>query len=203
MGKTALVGHVASFIPLLISPHSERLSDICGALESELGLDAADQRLVQRKNHLLDALTARGQTVVFDGVGWTTPKLGSFLHCVMERVPVWICTRSELLRDVGHVWEYLYHFFRIELQPFHLAETRGLIAAAVRAGRIPAATLNATEQLHHLSTGSPRILCELLLGLATGRYDPCSLFDLKLLNLDRRIHEIAPTVIFDKAKPGM
>ena len=199
VGKSALVHHMASQLPLLVCPQSVRLADICGALENQLGLDAADQRLVQRKNRLLGALAERRQTVVFDGVGWTTPKISSLLRCVVERGPVWICTRSEYHWNLGHFWEVLCNFVRIELQPFRLVETRDLVMATARAGRIPEAALDAVDRLQHLSGGNPRVLCALLDGLATGQYDPHKLFDLKLLDLDRRIHELALMATFDKA----
>jgi len=174
------------------------LTDVFTSLEQQLGLASEDRRLVQRKQRLLKAVAAAGKTVVFDAVGWTTPKLSSFLGCVSERVPIWMSTRSAHPWDIGHFWPFLWRFERIEIHPFHLAETRALVGATVRAGRVPAAVLDAVERLHQLAAGSPKVLCELLEGLATGRYDPHKVFDLTLLNLDRRIHQLAPAFSFDK-----
>jgi hypothetical protein len=190
VGKSALIGHLASLLPLVVCPQSAHLSDICGALESQLGLDAAGQRLIQRKNRILQAVSVAAKTVVFDGVGWATPKVSSLLGCVSERVPVWIVTRSGHPWDLGHVWPRLGRFAQLELRPFHLAEARALVEAAVSAGLIPVAALEAVERLHHLSAGVPRVLCELLHGLASGDYDPRRPNDLKLLDLDRRIHQL-------------
>lgn len=191
VGKTALIGHAAGRVPVLICPHSVRLSDICNALESQLGLDTGGERLVQRKNRLLHTLREAGQTVVFDGVAWTTPKLSSFLECVAERTPVWIVARSEHSWDVGHIWPLLVRFAKIEIKPFHPAETRELIEAAIRLDHAPFSTLDAVERLHHLSAGIPKVLVELIEGLGTGQYDPRKKFDLRLLDLDRRIQNLA------------
>ena len=131
VGKTALIADAANRLPLLICPNSVRLTDICSALESQLQLEAHGQRLIPRKSHLLNTLRNAGQTVVFDGVTWTTPKLSSFLECVMERAPVWIA-RSDHSWDIGRAWPLLGRFTRIEINPFHLAETRELIEAAIK-----------------------------------------------------------------------
>jgi hypothetical protein len=192
VGKTALIKNVASQLPLLICPQSARLSDMVSALENQLGLEAGEQHLIPRKNRVLRALAGTERTVVFDGVGWTIPRLSSFLECVMERAAVWIATRSELARDIGHVWPLLGHFERVELHPFRPAETRACVAAAVKAGLIPCEALNIGEWLHRRSNGSPLVLRELLEELATGHFDLTNPHALKLLDLDRRIHEIFP-----------
>ena len=190
LGKTALICHAASRLPLLICPYSGRLSDICSALESQLGLETGKQQLIPRKNRLLRTLGEAGQTVVFDGAGWMTPKLSSFLESVMGRAPVWIAARSEHPWDIGHVWPLLARFVKVEIRPFRPAETRGLIEAAIRLGLAPASVADAVEQLHHLCDGNPGVLGELIEGLATGHYDPHKKFDLRLLDLDRRIHRL-------------
>jgi hypothetical protein len=194
VGKTALICRAASQLPLLICPHSVRLSEICSALDSPLDLEAGEQHLIARKNRVLRTLGEAGQTVVFDGVGWTTPKLSSFLESVMERVPVWIAARSEHSWDIGHFWPLLARFVKVEIKPFRLAETRGLIGAAVRLGIAPPGAGDAAERLHHLCGGNPKVLGELIEGLATGHYDPHKKFDLRLLDLDRRIQHLPASV---------
>jgi GTPase SAR1 family protein len=193
VGKSALIAHLCESLHLRVCPASERLSEICEALMRELGLDESDLHLVRHKNRLLKSLTGTKRAVVFDGVSWTTPKISSFFDCVSERVPVWICSRSEHASDIGHFWQFLWKFERVELHPFHLADTRALAEAAVDTGQIPTAALDVVERLHHLSAGNPQVLCELLDGLAGGRYDPHKLFDLKLLDLDRRIKQLNAT----------
>jgi len=198
VGKTALIKNLASRLPLLICPQSGRLSDMVGALENQLGLEAGEQHLIPRKNRLLLALAGAQQIVVFDGVGWTTPRLSSFIECVMERAAVWIATRSEHSWDIGHVWPLLGHFERVKLNPFHPAETRELVAAASVAGLIPREALNIVAWMHRRSNGCPLVLRELLKELATGRYDLTNPHALKLLDLDRRIHELLPVTSFYK-----
>src|SRR5208282_5161999 len=114
VGKTALVNHLKVKLDLLVCPQSEHFGSICESLETQLGLAAGDLKLPQRKQRLRRALAEAGRTVVFDGVNWTTPKLSSFLELAMERVPIWICTRSEHSWDIGHFGTWLVRFGKIE-----------------------------------------------------------------------------------------
>jgi len=192
VGKTELIRQFASRLPVLVCPRSVRLSDICGALEQAFGLEAADLKQVQRKNRLLLALAGTEPTVVFDGVGWTTPRLSSFLECVMARTPVWISARSEHSWDIGHVWPLLGRVERVEVHPFHPAETRALVEAAVRDGVVSSEAWRIVEWLHRRSGGVPLVLRELLEELASGHYDLTSTHALRRLELDRRIHNLFP-----------
>ncbi len=193
VGKSALVGELRERLSLLVSARSAHLGEICEGLEEQLGLDSAGLKLLERKKRLREALGAAGRAVVFDGVGWTGPKVSSFLESVMERAPVWICARSEHPWDIGHFWPLLARFERVEVRAFHLSETQALVEAAVTSGA------HACRKRWGLWSGctrgrrgSPLVLCELLEGLASGRYDPDRAFDLKLLDLDRRIHQAVP-----------
>lgn len=192
VGKTSLVDHLKAELGVLVSPQSEHLVSICESLEAELGLNAGGLKLPQRKQRLLRALAGAKRTVVFDNVGWTTPKLSSFLEGVIERTPVWICTRSEHSWDIGHFWTWLVRFEKVELKPFHPAETRALVSATTAAGLIPREALNIVEWLHHRSSGSPLVLRELFEQLAAREYDLSNPIALRRLNLDRRIHEFFP-----------
>src|SRR5439155_26983405 len=123
VGKSALVGHVREQLSLLVSPKSVHFGEICHSLEMELRLDGEGRKLLQRKRQLRAALGECGRAVVFDGVGWTRPKISSFFEGVAERAQVWICTRSEHPWDIGHFWPLLARFARVELRPLHLSET--------------------------------------------------------------------------------
>src|SRR5437867_6007919 len=119
IGKSELVAHLRQELELLICPRTTRFGEICESFEPELRLSGEGLRLLPRKKQLRQALRSCGRTVVFDGVGWTTPKLSSFLESVAERTPVWICARSEHPWDIGHIWPLLVRFERVELRPFH------------------------------------------------------------------------------------
>ncbi len=210
VGKSALIQQLARHLPLLISPKSTRLAEMFGALEQSLGLNAADLRLVQRKNRLLTALARAGQTVVFDGVEWTTPRLSSFLECVCARVPVWIATRSEHSWDIGHFWPELTRFERVEMRPLPPPETRALVGAVIQRSGVPPETAGIVAWLQRRSAGNPGMLRAFLQELAAGRYDLRSRAALRRLELDRRIHEVFPGEagnalerrIVEPAKPG-
>jgi len=110
----------------------------------------------------------------------------------MERVPIWICARSEHPWDIGHFWTLLVRFEKIELRPFRLAETGEFVVASIEAGQIARETVNVIEWLHQRSKGSPLMLRELFDELATQAYDLGNPHALRRLDLDRRIHEIFP-----------
>jgi len=192
VGKSALVEHLRRQLSLVVSPKSVHFGEICNSLERDLRLDAPGMTLLQRKCQLRAALTEFRRSVVFDGVGWAGPKISSFFESVAERVPVWICTRSEHPWDIGHLWPLLVRFERVELRPFRLNETRELVHAAVRAAILPTESENIAVWLHRRSAGSPLVLRELFEELATGRYDLSNSRALQRLDLDRRIHEIFP-----------
>ena len=193
VGKSALIEHLRGMLPLIFCAQSETLSEICGKLECALNSSTQPAPLVQRKNRLLKVLAETSQTVVFDGLGWTTPKISSFLESAMERVPVWICARSELARDIGHFWPLLARFEKIELRPFHFSETNALVTAAVESGQIPPVVQPFARRLHRLSAGLPLALCELFEQFAAGHYDLSQRAGLQLLELDRRIKNLHST----------
>jgi hypothetical protein len=195
VGKSALVAHLRPALRLRVCPRSERLSEICEALEGELGLDAGELHLIARKNRVLKLLKGTKRAVVFDGASWTTPKLGSFIENVSERVPVWLCVRSEHPWDVGRIWPLLVRFEHVELKPFHPVESRILVEAAIRGSHVPEKTLDVVDWLHRRSAGNPKILRDLLMEIAHGHYNLSNTHALQRLDLDRRIHEIFPTAI--------
>ena len=195
VGKSALVAHLRRSLRLRVCPASERLSEICEALEQELGLDAGELHLIARKNRVLKSLKGTKRAVVFDGASWTTPKLGSFIENVSERVPVWLCVRSEHPWDVGRIWPLLVRFEHVELKPFHPVESRILVEAAIRGSHVPGETLDVVDWLHRRSAGNPKILCDLLMEIAHGHYNLSNSHALQRLDLDRRIHEIFPAAM--------
>ena len=203
VGKSALVEQWRKPLGLHVCPASEHLSEICDALEHSLGLEAGGFDLVKRKNRLLRLLRETKRAVVdFDNASWTTPKLGSFIENVSRCVPVWLCVRSEHPWDIGRIWPLLVRFEHVELKPFHPRETQKLVASAVGKKIVPEKTLEIVGWLHHRSAGCPKILCELLTEIAHGHYDLGNPHGLRLLDLDRHIHEMFPVTSFDRKMPA-
>ncbi len=192
VGKSALVEHLRATLPLTYCEQSATLGEICNQLENEFHLSTQPSPLVQRKNRLLKILAETSQTVVFDSVSWTTPKISSFLESAMECAPVWICCRSAEPWDIGHVWPLLERFQRVELKPFHLSETRALVQAAVGEGFVSRGALNFVPRLHRRAAGNPNILRALLDELAQSHCDLSQPRSLARLDLARRIHELFP-----------
>ena len=193
VGKSALVGEVRERLGLVVCERSGHLGEICAGLEAGLGVSPGGAKLVERKRSLLAGLRGRGLTVVFDGVGWTGPKVASLIEGVVERAAVWICARSEHPWDIGHVWPLLVRLERVELAAFHPAESQMAVAAAVAAGAAPPETVEIVDWLQRRSGGSPLVLRQLLEALAGGHYDVKCRASLRRLELDRRIHEVFPS----------
>lgn len=194
VGKTALIRHVQQYCPLLLCEETSNLRRICESLERELGWTHRKMNVVERKNRLLPYLARRRQLVVFDGVSLTPPRVARFIANLIEHVPVWIACRSAQPKKIGAVWEHLYRVEPIELGPLPPNETAAFLKSTISAQRLPALTRNHFSQLHRLAKGNPRVLEELLIELASRQYRLDDSFDWKLLDLDRRIHNIATIV---------
>jgi len=190
VGKSALVRHLEKPLSLVVSHRSEKLTEICADLEQELGIADSGARLPERKQRLRQAVAASGRVVVFDGMAWTTPKLSSFIESIMERVPVWICSRFEHSWEIGHFWTLLARFERIELKRLSMNETRELAESAVERGLVPAEVLRVIDWFQRASGGNPRILLGLLETLNTRHYDLENPLALQRLYLDWRINQV-------------
>jgi hypothetical protein len=136
IGKTALIHHLKTFLDLLVSSESNGFKAIARSLEDQSGAGLPGRNILPRKSELLALLAKANQTIVFDSLGWTNLKLTSFLECVSERGPVWLCCRSTELWDIGLFQPFLWKFVRLELHPFSLAEARVMVQAAA-AGKFP------------------------------------------------------------------
>lgn len=190
IGKTALVQHVSRYSPLLICEDASSLCRICDGLEQQLGWQHGDLNVIDRKNRLLAHFEHRDEPVGFDHVAHPAPRVARFIAHLIEHVPVWIACRSDQPNELGHLWQHVYNFTRIEIAPLSAGETRTLIQAAIAEGNIQADARHHLDELHRMSGGNPRLLEQLLIELATREYKIDSSFGLDLIDLDRRIHEI-------------
>ena len=191
IGKTALLRQVNQSCPILLCEETSSLRRICDSLERQLGWTHYKRNVVERKNRLIAYLERRGEPVVFDQVALTPPRIARFIGRLADHIPIWIACRSDHSKEIGRVWEHLYKFTRIEVPPLTRGETSALIENAIAQGNIQADAREHIAYLHRLSKGVPRILEELLIELATRKYRIDSSFGRHLLELDRRIHEIA------------
>ncbi len=105
-----------------------------------------------------------------------------------------------MTKDIGNIWRHLYKFFCLELGPLSMANTKALVEAAVAAGNIQSGAGRHVARSHRLTRGNPRILEELLVGLSARHHDIGEPFGPGLLDLDRRIHDLASE---SAAAPGL
>lgn len=190
IGKTALVRQIRQTCPLLHCEETSSLGRICDSLERDLGWKHFKLNLIERKSRLIEYLGRRGETVVFDHVALTPPRVARFMSILAERLPVWISCRSALAQDIGDVWQYLSPFTRIDLPALSVAETRALVEASAEAGHIQQDAAEHIATIHRLSRGNPRLLEELLIELSARHYEMDKPFGRQLLDLDRRICEL-------------
>lgn len=118
------------------------------------------------KNRLLHYLEQRREPIAFDHVAETPPRVARFIAHLTQQIPVWIACRSEQRKEIGHIWEHLYNFTRIEVPPLTLVETSALIGKAVASRRIQADACQHSLDLYQISKGVPGALEELLVELA-------------------------------------
>lgn len=189
IGKTALLQQMCAWCPMLLCEETSTLSHICESLEKQLDWPHSKLHLIARKNRLLAELEKRSELVVFDNVASTPPRVARFIAHLIEKIPLWIASRSPLAKEIGHVWPYLNHFQRIEIGALTFHESAALIEAEVARGSIQADAAQHARQLHQIANGNPRALGELLNELADRKYNMDSTFGFHLLELDRRIHE--------------
>ena len=198
IGKTALLQHLCQSCPLLLCEETSSLRRICDSLERKLGGKHPKMNVIERKNRLLIYLQRRDQVVALDQVALTPPRISRFIHQLADCVPVWIACRSTIAGEIGHVWQHLFKFERIELPPLTLPDTRTLLEAAVDSGNIQPEAREHVQQIYHLSKGVPRILEELLVEMAARKYEMNTAFGRHLLDLDRRIQEVNQAVTATK-----
>ena len=191
IGKTALLRQVRQHCPMLLCEETSSLRRICDGIERQLGWRHYKMNVIERKNRLLTYAERRGEPVALDHVALTPPRVSRFIEHLAERVPVWIACRSTLSDGIGHVWQHLYKFTRIELPPLTLAETCTLIEHACALENIQSDARRHITQLYRLSRDNLRILEEILMELSAREYRMDKSFGLHLLDLDRRIQEFA------------
>jgi len=190
IGKTALLRQVQQYRRLLICEDTSSLRRICDSIERQLALTHYRLNVIERKNRLLAHLERRGEPVAFDHVAHAVPRVARFMALLADRIPIWIACRSDRAHEIGHVWEHLYKFTRLEIAPFAAEDTGQFILAAIAQGNIQPDAREHLDELHRMSEGNPRVLEELLMELASREYKMDGLCGLDLLDLDRRIHEI-------------
>jgi len=191
IGKTVLLREVAQYFSILLCEETSSLGRICESLERQLGWTHRHMNVVERKNRLLLYLARRGELIAFDSMALTPPRVARFIARLAECSPVWIACRSDQPKKIGAVWQYLYQFERIELGPLSPKETAALLQSAISADQLPQLSHDHISQLHRLSKGNPRVLEELLIELTSREYRLENSFGRRLLDLDRRIHNIA------------
>jgi energy-coupling factor transporter ATP-binding protein EcfA2 len=194
VGKTTLLLTLMEMSPLQLCGETSCLRKVCDDFEAKLGWHRGRLSLVERKNRILQFLEQRKNIVAFDNVSNVRPKVARFIARLASRMPVWITCRSDQRKEVGHIWEHLYAFTRVDVPPFNLAETSAVIQRAVASGIVQNDALLHAADLHRISKGIPGNLDRLLNELKKRHYPIDRSSGLKLLELDSKIHELTSAI---------
>jgi hypothetical protein len=136
IGKTSLLRQIRQHCPLLVCEDTSSMRRICDSIEQQLGWIHHKLNVIERKNRLLAHLEKRGEPVAFDQVGYTPPAVARFIAILAEKIPVWIACRSDRPHEIGHIWEHVYKFTRLDLVPFTAEDTGQFILEAIAEGNI-------------------------------------------------------------------
>src|ERR1700740_478982 len=191
IGKTTLLRTLAETLPLTVCDETSSLGRLCDCLEQRIGWSHEKLSIIVRKNRLLRYLRTHPNPIVLDHVAETGPRVARFIGHLRDDLSGWDGCGSDRRRDIGHVWENLYRFVRVEIPPSTEREAAFLIEVAVDSGKIQPDAVRHCAVLYRISQGSPHLLQELITELGARKYNLNSAAGLRLLELDRRIHKLA------------
>jgi hypothetical protein len=192
IGKTALVRQAMAAMPdALYCPDTSTLKTACESLLAALGVSVTAPDNIQRKRAVLAALHGHRCYIVFDHVQRVSPRLLSLLENLRESHPMVIATRSLAWNDIGHLKMILWDFDTLE--PDNLNEAAALRLARAEGERLGLHVPDPRQFEHDLwrwSRGNPGRMIALCEQAKHGGYVFGHRFDVRLLDLDRRIQEL-------------
>jgi hypothetical protein len=192
IGKTALVLQAMVAMPdALYCRDTATLKTACESLLATLGVSVTAPDNIQRKRAVLAALHGRRCCIVFDHIQRVPPKLFSLLENLHESYPMIVVSRSLAWNDIGHLKMILWDFDMLELGKLNEAAARRLVRAeGERLGLGVPDPRQFEHDLWRLSRGNPRGMIALCEQAKQGGYVFGRRFDVRLLDLDRRIKEL-------------
>ncbi len=197
MGETALVREAAAGLPdAIYCADSSKMSTICDLLLAQLGGQASSANNRERRRALANTLRGRRVSFILDHIGWVTPRLLAFFEYLRESHALVVITRNLRMDDTGHLHLILWRFATIELQPLDIAATRKLVSARVRELGVNVPDLTEFQRaVRRISRGNPRVIGGLCEQAKRGNYVFGDRFDVRLLDLDRRIRELTKETV--------
>jgi hypothetical protein len=195
VGKSAIINHTLEDGVLknfLYSKHSttlkEALVNLVGVAAG--GKDLAKQNIVSLKKTCYRLLDKDPEYAVFDHVAWVERKFYAFLTYLKERnIPLIIATRQPGKKNVGHLWMGLYDFEILEVKNLDLTKTGQLVDAYSSSLdlKIDAPT-DFKKDVFKISAGNPKVIKHLCRLARDEKYRAKGYIDVRLIDLDRRIH---------------
>ena len=130
--------------------------------------------------------------LIFDHIKALGPRFHSFTEYLIEKeVSLIILSEGLDNKHIGHLWESLFYFVKIEIANFDKAGAHHLISHYIeKYGINIACKENFQKEIFHFSQGHPGIIKELCLLSCNSKYYLNGFLDTKLMDLDRRINDL-------------
>ena len=200
VGKTAVINKVLSNPNVLnrfYSPISKTLKE---SLLNFMMYGTFDKKTIQKadilalKKLFYEILSKKNPGyIIFDHVESVEPKFYSFFVYLMEaRIPLIVLSRGLEKKDIGHLRMSLFNFEKVEISNFDRTATDILIGHFINEFGIKITKeADFKKEIYHFSKGNPRIIKGLCFLARDVKYQKNDTIDVKLMDLDRRINEIA------------
>ncbi|MCM8760579.1 MAG: hypothetical protein NC938_05310 [Candidatus Omnitrophica bacterium] len=196
VGKTAIVSKVLSshrnVSMILYSGESSTLKDaLKNILSSNYGVHAniGDKNILELKKMCYPILDTKPEYIIFDHMGYSTPKYSSFLEYLLERkLPLIVISRGTKKKDIGHLHFLLNNFEKIEISNFDKTKTDLLVDHYVNEFGIKAKRTDSfKKEIFRFSNGNPKMVRQLCSLARHPKYHKNDFIDVRLMDLDRRI----------------
>jgi len=154
-----------------------------------------EQNIDALKTIFYGLISKTPEFVVFDNLGRVKPKFNSFLNYLIDKkIPLLITCRGLEKQHIGHLRWVSFAFNTIELTNFDKKNSCLLIDFFIKEFDIK--TEKADEFKHDIikySGGNPGLIKALCMLARDQKYNKNGSFDMRLMELDRKINEVIPS----------
>jgi len=194
VGKSAILEHLLAAGTLKRALYSKRSTTLKETLANiaEFALGSKNLRqenISSLKKMCYGILAASPQYAVLDHLVWVEPKFYGFLTYLKEREITFItATRAPNKKEIGHLWMGLYDFEKLEIKNLDQTGTSQWIDSCAESFDLKLHdAANFKKEAFTISRGNPKIIKELCRLAGDEKYYAKGSWDLKLMDLDRRI----------------
>ena len=197
VGKSAILGKLLSernFKNLLYSEESKTLKKALInfiLFSDDSKKDVRNKNISALKKLFYGLLNKKPEYIVFDHIEWIEPQYYSFLAYLIEKeVPLIVVSQGLDKNDIGHLWMLLCSFEKVEIANLDKSGADELIEHYVESfGLETFQESDFMKTVFNISNGNPKIIKQLCFLAKNEKYRTKGCFDVKLMDLDRRINK--------------